>query len=409
MATERRTPMRREGRAREDSPDRSPALQSRGLLLASVDRTLQKGSMGSWRDGMTRARARRGRARPNMSMQRRTKWRSLCVAVWSAAMGLAPAAEAPRNVAHAVPQSPLPLRVHVFEDYETDIEKRWWLRGVVETNNLAPTLSASVPNRRACRATQSKDFDDKMGDAWRSFKAVVFNPVPGPPMGPNTRLSFRYWLDGTDALRVQIYSLSKGYHRFLTLTNLPQRAWQAATVNMTDARRPDGSGGPLAEDERIDDIQFYVAPDAELLIDDIVLYEAAPSGETDPFPRRVLFTGWFDTGKQGAGNEWPGDFEIVKHDAPLTWKAAKSIANLQSGRPWIRVSLRGARPLSAANRLRFRYRLTGGDGLKILLANSKTGQEWNAPARELVTSKWAEAAVDFQGRISRRSRRPPPA
>jgi hypothetical protein len=311
-------------------------------------------------------------------------------------LGLAPAADAPRNVAHPVPQGPLPLRVHVYEDYETDIEKRWWLRGVLETNNIPPALSASVPNCRACRATQSKDFDDKMGDPAKSFKAVVFNPVPGPPMGPNTRLSFRYWLDGTDSLRAQIYSLSKGYHRFLTLTNLPQRVWQSTTVDMMDARRPDGSGGPLSEDERIDDIQFYVAPDAELLIDDIVLYEASAGGEAESFPRRVLFTGWFDTGKQGAGNEWPGDFEIVKHDPPLTWKAAKSIVNPQTGRPWIRVRMRGARPLSAANRLRFRYRLSGGDRLDVALANATTGQEWNAPAREWVSGKWAEATVDFQ-------------
>jgi len=310
-------------------------------------------------------------------------------------LGIAPAAESPRNVSHPVPQGFLPMRVHVFEDYETDIEKRWWLRGVLETNNAPPSLSASVPNRRAARATQSKDFDDKMGDPAKSFKAVVFNPVPGPPMGQNTRLSFRYWLDGTDMLRVQIYSLSKGYHRFLTLTNLPQRGWQAATVDMTQACRPDGSGGPLAADERIDDIQFYVGPDAELYIDDIVLYEAAPASETNYFPRRVAFTGWFDTGKQGAGNEWLGDFEIVKHDAPLSWKAAKSVVNPGMGRPWIRVQLRGARPLSAANRLRFRYRLTGGNSLEVVLANAKTGQEWDAPVREWVLGKWAEATVDF--------------
>ena len=331
-----------------------------------------------------------------MSMRCRVNWRGLWVAAWGAALGLAPAAEAPRNVAHSIPQGRLPLRVHVFEDYETDIEKRWWLRGVPETNNTPPTISASVPNRRAARATPSKDFDDKMGDPAKSFKAVVFNPVPGPPIGPNTRLSFRYWIDGADTLRAQIYSLTKGYHRFLTLTNLPQRAWQSAAVDMTQARRPDGSGGPLSEDERIDDIQFYVAPDAELLIDDIVLYEAAPAGETNSFPRRVTFTGWFDTGKQGAGNEWPGDFDIVKHDAPLSWKAAKSIVNPKTGRPWIRVHLRGARPLSVANRLRFRYRLTGGGELKVVLANSTTGQEWNALGREWVSGMWAEATVDFQ-------------
>jgi hypothetical protein len=102
-----------------------------------------------------------------------------------------------------------------------------------------------------------------MGDPTRDFKAVIFNPVPGPPMGSRTRLSFRYWLSGTDSLRVQIYSLSNGDHRFLTLAHLPQGSWQSAAVDMTQARRPDGSGVPLAEDERIDDLQFYIAPDAQ--------------------------------------------------------------------------------------------------------------------------------------------------
>jgi hypothetical protein len=77
---------------------------------------------------------------------------------------------------------------------------------------------------------------------------------------------------------------------------------------MTATRRVDGSGGSLGADERIDDIQFYIDPRAEahLLIDDIVLYEAAPEGETAPFPRRVIFTGWFDTGKQGASTPFRG-------------------------------------------------------------------------------------------------------
>src|SRR5207253_1641391 len=107
----------------------------------------------------------------------------------------------------------------------------------------------------------------------------IFNPVPGPPMGSNTRLTFKYWLKRTSDLRVQLYTLSKGYHRHLTLTGLPQEKWQEMTVDMTQARRPDGSGGPLSEDERIDDIQFYADPSAELLIDDIVLYDAAAKEE----------------------------------------------------------------------------------------------------------------------------------
>lgn len=299
-----------------------------------------------------------------------------------------------RNFPYAIERGGLPYRVHVFEDYETDIEKRWWLRGTSETNNVPPAISDSVPNHRACRATATKDFDDRMGDPQKDFKAVVFNPVPGPPMGAHTRLSFRYWLDGTDVLRVQIYSLSKGYHRFLTLTNLPQRTWRSATVDMTLARRPDGSGGPLAEDERIDDIQFYIAPDAELIIDDIVLYDAAPERETEQFPQRIVFTGWFDTGRQGV--EWPGEFELEPHEAPLTWKAAKAVTKAGTNETWARVSLRGLRPLSEVTRLRFRYRVTGTGEIRVALRNSQTGQHWQSDLNQAMRGRWAGGTVVFE-------------
>ncbi len=277
----------------------------------------------------------------------------------------------------------MPNRVHVFEDYETDIEKRWWLRGRLETNNVTPGSS------RACRATETTDFDDLMGDAKAKYSAVVFNPVPGPPMGRNTRLSFRYWLKGTVTLRVQIYSLTNGYHRRLLLTGLPQEKWQEAAVDMTQARRPDGSGGPLSEDERIDDIQFYVEPTAELIIDDIVLYDAALPDEKRPFPKRLIFTGWFDTGKQGKDYEWPGDFEIVKHDPPRAWKAAKSVLNVESNTPWIRVDLRGKRPLSLRSELFFRYRLRGANSMRVVLAGE------TVEAKTLRDDEWSEATLSF--------------
>src|SRR5205823_13686557 len=123
-------------------------------------------------------------------------------------------------------------------------------RGMVETNNMAPRRRPTLANSRAWRATGTKDFDDKTGDPNQESKGGVFIPVPGPPMGPQPLLSFRYWLKGDDRLRVQIFSLSSNYHHQILLTNLPQTRWQPATVDMRKARRPDGSGGPLSEDER---------------------------------------------------------------------------------------------------------------------------------------------------------------
>ncbi|HTU90802.1 MAG TPA: nucleoside hydrolase [Gemmataceae bacterium] len=290
----------------------------------------------------------------------------------------------PRNVSRTVERGGLPTRVHAFEDFETDIEKRWWMSGKLETANVPPG------SRRACRGVLTQDFDDLMGDMKMMYTAVIFNPVPGPPMAGKTRLSFRYRLQGTDTLRVQIYSLTKNYHRYLALTGLPQGRWQSATVDMTQCRRPDGSGGPLSADERIDDIQFYIDPAAELLIDDIVLYEAAPEGEKRPFPRRVLFTGWFDTGKQG--KEWPGDFEIVPHKPP---KAAKSVLNAERGAPWIRLYLRGERTLGAKTHLRFRYHATGADAMQVALVNRKKKERHLLDLNEMRKDEWTERTLDF--------------
>ncbi len=214
----------------------------------------------------------------------------------------------PKNPSPAIERRGLPRVVHAFEDYDNDIEKRWWMTGKLETNDLPEG------SRRAQRAVLTQDYDAKHGDGKARYKAVIFNPVPGPPMGPKTRLSFRYKLSGTDTIRVQLFSLSNGYHRYLSLTGQPQDEWAEATVDMTQMRRPDGGGGPLAEDERIDDIQFYIDPRGELVIDEMILYDEAAEGEKRPFPKRLLFTGWFNTGKQG--QEWPGDFEIVPHEKP---------------------------------------------------------------------------------------------
>src|SRR5687768_5340319 len=90
-------------------------------------------------------------------------------------------ADEPAEAPAVVSAGGLPLRVHVFEDYETEIERRWWLRGAAEEEFLPDSLSASVENRRCCRAAETKDFDDLMGDSTRDYKAVIFNPVPGPP------------------------------------------------------------------------------------------------------------------------------------------------------------------------------------------------------------------------------------
>ncbi len=308
------------------------------------------------------------------------------------AAGKAVLPKPPGNAAKLSERGGFPNRVHCFEDYETDIEKRWWMSGKAETKDVPPGST------RACRGVLTQDFDDLQGDLKTMYTAVIFNPVPGPPMGKNPRLSFRYKLTGTDTLRVQIYSLTKGYHRYLSLTGLPQDKWQSATVDMTEVRRPDGTGGPLSEDERIDDVQFYVEPRAELLIDDLILYDAAVPDEKRPFPKQLLYTGWFDTGKQG--KEWPGTFEIADKEGYF-WKAAKAVENAETKTPWIRLHLRGERTLGATTQLFFRYKLTGAETLQVALADRTAKETHVVDLKKLTTDKWAEATVDFPAAAKR--------
>jgi inosine-uridine nucleoside N-ribohydrolase len=332
---------------------------------------------------------RTGRGRPNARVA--TSTRGLEFLKWYvervAGMGRPVPAPAPGNVSAPVPHGRMPRRVHAIEDFETDIEKRWWMSGKVETANVPPG------SRRACRGILTQDFDDRLGDLRTMYTAVIFNPVPGPRMGKNTRLRFRYWLRDTDTLRVQIYSLTRGFHRHLSLKGLPRQRWQEVTVDMTAARRPDGSGGPLAEGERIDDIQFYADPTAELLIDDIVLYDAAIPDETRPFPKHPIFAGWFDTGRQG--KEWPGTFAIVDKGPPGAGKAAQAVTNPMLGRPWIRLGLRGERPLGETTHLKFRYRLSGADTLQVRLVNRTANDHHLIDLKDLKQDAWAEATLDF--------------
>ena len=283
-----------------------------------------------------------------------------------------------------VPRGKFPARIHVAEDFETDIQRFWWMAGKPELKNLPPASA------RACRGTLTHDYDALQGNSKAMHTAVIFNPVPGPPMGANTRLNFQYWLKGTSTLRVQIYSLSSGYHRQLYLSDLPQEQWQECTVDLTQARRPDGTGGPLSRGERIDDIQFYVEPTAELLIDNICLYDAATDGEERPFPRRVLYTGWFDTGKPG--KEWPGDLEIV--DEGLFWRGAKSVKR-DDGHEWLRVDLRGDLSLGKTTHCAVRARSSGSGQVRVELSTPEGKPVATAEFHPAQGGEWKEFVLPF--------------
>ena len=364
------------GASRKRSPTPRVEIDDKGTLRFVTDgpanvRTLQldTGDFAELRDGRINLR----RAMSDLIDIARSRRRAL------------PAE--PKNLSKLIDRGNFPSKVHVAEDFDTDLEKRWWMSGKAETRDIPPG------GVRSLRGVLTQDFDDRQGDMRTSYRAVVFNPVPGPPMGKNTRLAFRYKLEGTDHLRIQLYSLSKGYHRYLSVKGLPQDTWQSGAVDMTEMRRPDGSGGPLLELERIDDIQFYVDPRAQVLIDDVVLYDAASPDEKRPFPKRILYTAWFDTGKHG--KEWLGDFEIVDRAPPWMGKAAKSVPRMGEGGEWIRLDLKGPRRLGEVAAVDFKHLVTGGDKLRVELRHTGTGKTWMRDLADLPRDRWSASTVRF--------------
>ena len=46
--------------------------------------------------------------------------------------------QAPKNVSELVERGGFPAKVHAFEDYDTDLEKHWWMCGKLETKDVPP-------------------------------------------------------------------------------------------------------------------------------------------------------------------------------------------------------------------------------------------------------------------------------
>jgi hypothetical protein len=109
----------------------------------------------------------------------------------------------------------------------------------------------------------------------------------------------------------------------------------------------------------------------------------------------VLFTGLFDTGKQG--KEWPGTFEIAQKEGYF-WHAAKSVPHpTQKQTSWIQLDLRGERPVGDATHLFFRYMLEGADAIRIALGSAPKppAQPAFIELKGLKKGAWAETTVDL--------------
>lgn len=269
------------------------------------------------------------------------------------------------NPSQTVAETKFPARFHYVENFDSETEKRSRVVGKTEIDEVASS------RRPAVRAELTQDLDRQYDDPGATYRAIILRPVPSPMVGPNPRLTFRYKLNGTDQIRIQIHSLSQRIHRSLTLNQLPEMGWHRATVDLSQMKLPDGSGEVISADELIGYIQFYIDPQAELLIDEVILHEAMNPDELRPFPQSVIFAGGFDTGEYGT--ELSGEFELVPHNQPGKGRFLKCVVDPESGQTNLRIGLRGHRRLGPNSEISFRYLQTTSQPIEVRLSgpNSK--------------------------------------
>ncbi len=101
---------------------------------------------------------------------------------------------------------------------------------------------------------------------------------PPQQVGVSTRMRFRYFLKGTSSLQAQIFDLTDRDNRHIVLEDVEQGVWRWADVDFTrDGIKNDGNRTPFKVGNLVDDVFFFplgTGEDVELLIDEVVLYDA---------------------------------------------------------------------------------------------------------------------------------------
>jgi hypothetical protein len=127
---------------------------------------------------------------------------------------------------------------------------------------------------RAARAVSQK----KSGRKW-----IRLQVEPSRPVGGHTKLRFRYYATGTQAITVQLFDATNQDNRSLRVAGLTSATWTTAYVDFTrDSRRNDGTpNSPLAAGHKVDDLFFLLdspaQADADFYVDEVVLYDAPES------------------------------------------------------------------------------------------------------------------------------------
>ena len=87
-------------------------------------------------------------------------------------------------------------------------------------------------------------------------------------LGAQTHLFFRYQLKGADTMQAALVHAKNNVHMSLDVKGLERDRWAETVVDFTKLAQQAG-----ATARHVDEIQFRLPAGAELLIDDLLLYE----------------------------------------------------------------------------------------------------------------------------------------
>jgi hypothetical protein len=163
---------------------------------------------------------------------------------------------------------PFPNRVILLAAFDTGIDteprRKYWPGDydIVTAKSGAPGGSWWG----VARAVPRKDGRGKL---------ICIQIAPVRAVGEHTKLRFRYHLKGAPSMTVQIFDATDNDNRHLKIDPAVQSAWTTQYLDLTTAQRNDGTSTPFAAGHKVDDLFFFIdSPDAELYIDEVVLFDA---------------------------------------------------------------------------------------------------------------------------------------
>jgi hypothetical protein len=162
-------------------------------------------------------------------------------------------------------KEPFPKRVIFLAAFDTGPKEKYW-PGDFEIVEQPPAGS----HWRAAKSVPRKDGRAMM---------VRLQIEPPRPVGTHTKVRFRYHLTGASAMTVQIFDATVQDNRHVNLRDLKTGEWTTTYVDFTrDSRRNDGTRDTFRAGNKVDDLFFFVTPEAgkaaTLFVDEVVLFDA---------------------------------------------------------------------------------------------------------------------------------------